>query len=65
MIFSTRRPCQLTFDRGPWQDFAILLDNLSLVVDQDKSVVRILFGVLFMLLSREGEDAPGASLLAL
>ena len=42
------------FNRSPRQDLTILLNNVTLVIDQDQSIVRVLLGVFFVPLSCSG-----------
>mmetsp|Transcript_16441 Transcript_16441/g.41236 ORF Transcript_16441/g.41236 Transcript_16441/m.41236 type:complete len:276 (-) Transcript_16441:147-974(-) len=53
-----------SLDGSPGQELAILLNNFSLIVDQDQGVVGILVGVIFVLFSGQRKDTPGTGFLA-
>mmetsp|Transcript_19013 Transcript_19013/g.47976 ORF Transcript_19013/g.47976 Transcript_19013/m.47976 type:complete len:298 (+) Transcript_19013:493-1386(+) len=53
-----------SLDGAPGDDLAVLLDDLSLVVDEDEGVVGLLPGVLLVLLPSDAEDTPHLALPA-
>src|SRR3984957_20958023 len=52
------------FDRYPWHDLAVFLDDLALVVHQDQGVVRCLVRMLLVAFAGEREHAPDLGLAA-